>query len=149
MWTKFWKRDRKNWSSKKESRPFKTTALLRSMGILKKVLETWEVLLSLWLQWKTTSLSWYEKLTEKIRILKKSKATWKRDQEELRLFRTQNKIVRKVLEEKENLLFDSRKGCKLVLVGKLAYNEIMMLTITQPQNKKKKICWIYYENHPS
>ena len=39
-----------------------TTALLRTARILRRVLETWEDLLSLKLQWKTISVSWCEKL---------------------------------------------------------------------------------------
>ena len=38
-----------------------TTALLRTARILRRVLETWGDLLSLRLQWKTISVSWYEK----------------------------------------------------------------------------------------
>ena len=34
---------------------FQTTALLRAARILRRVLETWEVLLSLQIQWKTIS----------------------------------------------------------------------------------------------
>ena len=39
-----------------------TTALLKMVWILRRVLETWEDLLSLKLQWKTISLRWCEKL---------------------------------------------------------------------------------------
>ena len=39
-----------------------TTALLKTVRILRRVLETWEDLLSLKLQWKTISLRWCEKL---------------------------------------------------------------------------------------
>ena len=38
-----------------------TTALLKRARILRNVLETWGDLLSLNLQWKTTSLGWCEK----------------------------------------------------------------------------------------
>ena len=39
----------------------KTTALLRSARILRKILETWGDLLSLWLRWRTTRCHWREK----------------------------------------------------------------------------------------
>ena len=39
-----------------------TTALLRTVRILRRVLETWGDLLALNLQWKTISLRWCEKL---------------------------------------------------------------------------------------
>ena len=39
-----------------------TTALLRTARILRRVLETWEDLLSLKLHWKAISVSWCEKL---------------------------------------------------------------------------------------
>ena len=39
-----------------------TTALLRTARIPRRVLETWGDLLSLKLQWKTTSQRWCEKL---------------------------------------------------------------------------------------
>ena len=39
-----------------------TTALMKTAKILRRVLETWEDLLSLNLQWKTISLRWCEKL---------------------------------------------------------------------------------------
>ena len=39
-----------------------TTALLRTARILRRVLETWVDLFSFWLQWKTISVSWCEKL---------------------------------------------------------------------------------------
>ena len=39
-----------------------TTTLLRTAKILRRVLETWEDLLSLRLQWKTISLRWCEKI---------------------------------------------------------------------------------------
>ena len=39
-----------------------TTALLRTAGILRRVLETWGDLLSLKLQCKTISVNWCEKL---------------------------------------------------------------------------------------
>ena len=39
-----------------------TTALFRTAGILRRVLETWGDLLSLRLQWKTISKHWCEKL---------------------------------------------------------------------------------------
>ena len=39
-----------------------TTALLKTARILRRVLETWEDLLSLKLQWKTISWRWCEKL---------------------------------------------------------------------------------------
>ena len=38
------------------------TALLKTARILRRVLETWEILLSLNLKWKTISLRWWEKL---------------------------------------------------------------------------------------
>ena len=40
----------------------KTNVLLRSDRILRRILETWRDLLSLKLQWKTISVSWYEQL---------------------------------------------------------------------------------------
>ena len=40
-----------------------TTALLKTARILRRVLETWEDLLSLKLQWKTISKRWCEKLS--------------------------------------------------------------------------------------
>ena len=40
----------------------KTTALLKTARILRRVLETWGELLSFKLQWKTISLRWCEKL---------------------------------------------------------------------------------------
>ena len=39
-----------------------TTALLKTARILRRVLETWEDLLSLNLQWKTISIIWCVKL---------------------------------------------------------------------------------------
>ena len=39
-----------------------TTALLKTAGILRRVMETWGDLLSLNLEWKTISLRWCEKL---------------------------------------------------------------------------------------
>ena len=39
-----------------------TTALLKTVRILRRVLETWGDLLSLSIQWKTISLRWCEKL---------------------------------------------------------------------------------------
>ena len=39
-----------------------TTALLKTARILRRVLETWGDMLSLNLQWKTISVSWYENL---------------------------------------------------------------------------------------
>ena len=39
-----------------------TTALLKTVRILRRVLETWGDWLSLKLQWKTISLRWCEKL---------------------------------------------------------------------------------------
>ena len=41
-----------------------TTTVLRSVRILRIVLETWEDLLLLRLHWKTISVSWYEELTD-------------------------------------------------------------------------------------
>ena len=40
----------------------RTTALLKTARILRRVLETWGYLLSLKLQWKTISLRWCENL---------------------------------------------------------------------------------------
>ena len=39
-----------------------TTALLKTARILRRVLESWEDLLSLKLEWKTISLRWFEKI---------------------------------------------------------------------------------------
>ena len=39
-----------------------STALLRMARTLRRVMETWEDLLSLKLQWKTISVNWCEKL---------------------------------------------------------------------------------------
>ena len=41
-----------------------TTALLKSARMLRRVLESWGYLLSLWLQWKTISLCRWEKLAK-------------------------------------------------------------------------------------
>ena len=59
---KAWKKDWKKWESREESRPSK--ALLISARILRRVMETWGRLLSLKLQWKTTSLCLSEKNTK-------------------------------------------------------------------------------------
>ena len=39
-----------------------TTVIMKTARILRRVLETWEDLLSPNLQWKTITLRWYEKL---------------------------------------------------------------------------------------
>ena len=44
------------------TKTIQTTALLRLVRLLKRVQETWGDLLSLKFQWKTTSISWREKL---------------------------------------------------------------------------------------
>ena len=49
---------------RKQVETIQTTALLRSARILRRVLETWGNLLSLKLQWETTSVSWCEKLSK-------------------------------------------------------------------------------------
>ena len=48
----------------------RTSALLRSTRILRRVLETWGDLPSLRLQWKTIGLYWYEKLDKEWIIIK-------------------------------------------------------------------------------
>ena len=48
---------------RREMETIKTTALLRSARLLRRVLETWGDLLSLKLQWKTISVHWCEKLS--------------------------------------------------------------------------------------
>ena len=45
------------------AKTFQTTKLFRSTRILRRVLETWGDLLSHKLRWKTTSISWCDKLT--------------------------------------------------------------------------------------